>query len=84
MSKRTKTGVISPVGGIYDTDELAEILGVHRRTVQRLIVSGEMGAIKVGRRLRVTEDQLKAFIQRQQIPHSIAFSGNVLSASSPS
>ena len=44
MSKRTKTGVISPVGGIYDTDELAEILGVHRRTVQRLIVSGEMGS----------------------------------------
>jgi excisionase family DNA binding protein len=68
MAKRTKTGVISPVSGVYDTDELAEILGVHRRTVQRLIVSGEMGAIKVGRRLRVTEDQLKAFIQRQQIP----------------
>jgi excisionase family DNA binding protein len=67
MTKRQKAGVISPVGGIYDTEELAEILGVHRRTVQRLIVSGELGAIRVGRRLRVTEEQLKAFIQRQQI-----------------
>ena len=68
MAKRVKAGVLSPVGGIYNTEELAEILGVHRRTVQRLIISGDLGAIKVGRRLRVTEEQLKAFIQRQRIP----------------
>jgi excisionase family DNA binding protein len=67
MDRHMKAGGISPVGGIYNTDEIAEMLGVHRRTVQRLIVSGELGAIKVGRRLRVTEAHLKAFIQRQQI-----------------
>jgi excisionase family DNA binding protein len=64
MSRR---GAISPIGGVYSTEELAAILGVHRRTIQRLILSGELGAIKVGRRLRVTEAQLKAFVQQQAI-----------------
>jgi excisionase family DNA binding protein len=52
---------------VYSTEELASILGVHRRTVQRLILSGELGAIKVGRRLRVTEAQFKDFVHRQEI-----------------
>jgi excisionase family DNA binding protein len=62
-----KPVVISPIGGIYSTDQVAQMLGVHRHTVQRLIRSGELGAIKVGRRLRITDEQLKAFVQRQQI-----------------
>jgi excisionase family DNA binding protein len=58
---------VSPIGGMYSTDQIATMLGVHRHTVQRLIRSGELGAIKVGRRLRVTDAQLKAFVDRQQL-----------------
>jgi excisionase family DNA binding protein len=64
MSKPT---VFSPIGGIYSTDQVARILAVHRHTVQRLIRSGQLGAIKVGRRLRVTDAQLKAFVERQRV-----------------
>jgi excisionase family DNA binding protein len=63
----SKAVIVSPIGGVYSTDQIATILGVHRHTVQRLIRSGELGAIKVGRRLRVTDEQLRAFVQRQQI-----------------
>jgi excisionase family DNA binding protein len=61
---------VHPVGVIYTTEQTAEILGVHRRTVQRLIRGGELGAIKVGRRLRVTEDQLRTFLQRHVVQPS--------------
>lgn len=63
----SQRGTTSPIGGVYNTEQLATILGVHRRTIQRLILSGELGAIKVGRRLRVTEAQLKEFVRRQEI-----------------
>jgi transposase len=46
MAKRRNVGMIGPIGGVYDTDEIAAMLGVHRRTVQRLIIAGELGAIK--------------------------------------
>lgn len=42
--------------------EVAERLRVSRRTVERLIASGQVRAIKVGRRTLVTAFEVEAFI----------------------
>jgi excisionase family DNA binding protein len=64
---------ISPAGAIYTTDQIAAILQVHRRTIERLIARGALQAMHVGRRLRVTTQQLEAFIARQGgRPHETA------------
>jgi excisionase family DNA binding protein len=58
----------SPVGPIYTTAQVAEMLQVHRRTIQYLIERGELRAIHVGRRWRITAAQLRAFVARQDQP----------------
>jgi excisionase family DNA binding protein len=44
--------LVNPVGQIYTTDQVAAILQVSRRTVERLIARGDLQAIHIGRRLR--------------------------------
>jgi excisionase family DNA binding protein len=59
--------IVSPVGQVYTTEQIATILQqVHRRTVQRLIAHGELQAMHVGRRLRVTDRQPQAFVAKQE------------------
>jgi excisionase family DNA binding protein len=66
MAPKSKDGIIiSPVGLIFTTEQIGSILQCHRRTVERLIACGELQAIHVGRRLRVTAQQLQAFITQQ-------------------
>jgi excisionase family DNA binding protein len=60
--------IVSPVGQIYTTAQVASILQVHRRTVERLIMQGHLQAIHVGRRLRVTTQQLQDFVAQQGVP----------------
>ncbi|KKK46851.1 hypothetical protein LCGC14_3161080 [marine sediment metagenome] len=43
--------------------EVAEKFGVHEQTVYRWVYSGKLKAIKVGGLLRVTEEQLKEFVE---------------------
>jgi excisionase family DNA binding protein len=59
------TVLVSPVGRVYTTAQVAALLQVHRRTVQRLIAQGALQALQVGRRWRVTDQQLQAFFARQ-------------------
>jgi excisionase family DNA binding protein len=66
MAAKSKDSVIaSPVGPIFTTDQVGSILQCHRRTVERLIARGELHALHVGRRLRVTAQQLQDFIVKQ-------------------
>ncbi len=48
---------------IYTLDELAELLKVTKRTLYNYVRSGKLEAVKVGREWRVTEEQLKDFLQ---------------------
>lgn len=48
---------------IYNTKELAEKLGIHTRTVLKLLNSGELKGKKVARKWMVTENQLKDFFE---------------------
>jgi excisionase family DNA binding protein len=55
--------VISPLGQILTTEEVADILKTSQRTVQRLIRQGHLKAHKVGRGYRVRDQDLVAFFQ---------------------
>lgn len=50
---------------LYTTDEAAQALHVCPRTVKKLIASGLLKSIKVGRLRRIPPDECAAFIQRQ-------------------
>jgi excisionase family DNA binding protein len=47
---------------VFTIDEVAEILKVNPRTVNRLIERGELKAAKVGRVYRITEQALNEFL----------------------
>jgi excisionase family DNA binding protein len=51
--------------------ELAERLQVSRRTVYRWIKDGSLNAYQFGREYRITESDLKDFLERRRTsPHS--------------
>ncbi len=51
----------------YTTDEIAEILHVHVKTVRDLINAKKLGAIKIGKDYRISEEQLKQFIENSTV-----------------
>jgi excisionase family DNA binding protein len=56
---------------VYTLQEVAERLRVSLQTVRRLVRTGELKTIKVGRQYRVTHAQLEAFMgQRQRDPEA--------------
>ena len=48
---------------LYTIDEVCNILKVTRRTVYSYIKDGKLHATKVGKYWRVTEENLKAFLE---------------------
>lgn len=48
---------------LITTDRAAEILSVTRRTVYRLIKSGQLKAVKVNSAVRISEDSLEEFLK---------------------
>ena len=49
---------------VYETDEVAEILHITRRTLYNYIKAGQIKPIKVGRSWRFTEETLNDFLKR--------------------
>lgn len=55
------------------TTQVAEALGVSRRTVQQMILAGELPAYRIGagrrpRQYRITPHAVEAYRQRQAVP----------------
>lgn len=50
---------------VYTPDEIAAVLRVTKKTVYKLIKSGELPVLRVGSLFRITEDQLQSYLQRQ-------------------
>lgn len=48
---------------IYTLDEVSEMLKVTKRTLYKYLSEGKLPASKVGREWRVTEEQIKEFMQ---------------------
>ncbi len=55
MKKQTSTTPLR----VYDLQEVAEILGVTRRTLYSYIKAGKLSATKVGGRWQITEEALR-------------------------
>ncbi len=47
----------------YTIPDLAEMFGVHSRTIRRLIDDGEIQAFRVGAQWRVSSEQLDNYIE---------------------
>lgn len=48
---------------VYTIEQVAEKLSVTRRTVYSYVKEGKLKAVKIGKYWRVTEDNLKAFLE---------------------
>lgn len=51
---------------VYSTKEVAEKLNIHTTTVLQLINNGELPAKKVARKWRVTENQLRQYLEESR------------------
>jgi excisionase family DNA binding protein len=56
----------SPVGVIYTTDEVAQLLKASRRTVQHWIRTGRLKALRVGGEYRIEAEELRRFVGKSE------------------
>lgn len=49
---------------LYTARECAEMLRVHRDTIIRYLKNGKLKAIKVGRNFKISESNLREFMER--------------------
>lgn len=48
----------------HDVPDVAQAMGVHPRTIYREIAKGNLRCIRVGRAIRVTDEQLADYLKR--------------------
>ena len=51
---------------LFDSEELAEYLGVEQTTVQRWCRSGQLRCVKIGRDWRIRRDALEDFLKQSE------------------
>jgi excisionase family DNA binding protein len=51
----------------YTIDKIAELLGMHHKTIRKFISEGELGATKVGKQWRISECDLNAFMEKNNV-----------------
>jgi excisionase family DNA binding protein len=61
--KRTVLPEATPIGVLYTTDEVAQLLKVTPRAVQKWVREGKLPAVKYGRALRIRAEDLQRFGQ---------------------
>ena len=59
--------LFADVRDVNTVPQVAEAFGVCAQTVRRLIASGELACIHVGRAVRVTKQQMVAYVERQEV-----------------
>jgi len=59
-------GAIIPSPTFYTTEEVAEILKVHVKTIREMIKSKRLQAVKVGQEYRITDEQIRQFIEENK------------------
>ena len=50
----------------YTTDEVANILKVHVKTIREMIKSGRLPAVKVGQEYRITDEQIREYVEKNK------------------
>jgi excisionase family DNA binding protein len=54
-------------GGLLTVAEVASVMRVSNMTVYRLIKSGQLGAVRVGRNYRIRETDLERFLRERSV-----------------
>ncbi|MDD4110098.1 MAG: helix-turn-helix domain-containing protein [Clostridia bacterium] len=52
---------------IYTVQEIAEILGISRKTIQKYVRQGDIKAIRLGNQLRITEQAFMDFLESKTV-----------------
>lgn len=52
-------------GKFYNIDQVAEILGMHHKTIRKFIAEGKLSANKVGKQWRISYQDLNAFMKQK-------------------
>ena len=55
-----------PLARFYTVSEVATLLAVSTRTIRRWIATGELLAHKFGRQVRISETDLRVFLERRR------------------
>lgn len=64
VSTNTDAKTTAPEQRLLKVAEVAQLLRVSKMTVYRLITSGELRSARVGRSYRLTEEDVNAYLQR--------------------
>ena len=59
-------GPAIPAPTFYTTDEVADLLKIHVKTVREMIKSKRLQAVKVGQEYRITDDQIRQYIEENK------------------
>ncbi len=51
----------------YTIDKIAEILGMHHKTIRKFITEGKLGANKVGKQWRISGHDLSIFMEKNNV-----------------
>ncbi|AWI05688.1 helix-turn-helix domain-containing protein [Clostridium drakei] len=51
----------------YTIDKIAEILGMHHKTIRKFITEGKLAASKVGKQWRISEHDLSIFMEKNNV-----------------
>ena len=62
-TRGSRDALIAPVAPLFDIPTVARRLGVCEKTVRRFITRGELHAYRIGRQLRISEEELLRFLE---------------------
>lgn len=54
-------------GKFYTIDQVADILGMHHKTIRKFINNGKLPANKIGKQWRITSDDLNVFMGKNTV-----------------
>lgn len=54
-------------GKFYSLEEVSELLGVTYQLIYKLVRSGELPSFRIGKMYRVTEEDLRAYLERSRV-----------------
>lgn len=59
-------GADIPAPIFYTTEEVADLLKVHVKTIREMIKSKRLQAVKVGQEYRITDEQIRHYIEENK------------------
>jgi excisionase family DNA binding protein len=55
------------VSKFYSVDDVADALGVHPKTVRRRITAGELRVHRIGRQIRISAEDFRAYVALRRV-----------------